>query len=272
MPAPQRIARYSGAALAACLLLAACGGGETQDDSTAEHGNPNTPSAGAAGAEAASESLNWAGYVKTGGIGAFTSISGSWVVPDLQCGTDNANSSTWIGIGGGVTGDPTLIQAGTEQDCRGSDKFFGAWWEALPLPQVPAEGAILVTGNFPVAPGDHVSVSIDSNAVVVWQISIVNATQGWTFNQTVPYVAAGDTAEWIAEAPLTAGTSGTGQLPLANFGRMTFSGLTVNGAPAALASGERVNMVDGGGAVLASPSHPGSGGTAFDVCHGSGAC
>ncbi|HUP91390.1 MAG TPA: G1 family glutamic endopeptidase, partial [Solimonas sp.] len=150
MPAPTRIARSSGAALAACLVLAGCGGGESQNDSTAQHGTPNTPPSGS-GAEPASESLNWAGYVRTGGVGAFTSITGSWVVPDVQCGTDNANSSTWIGIGGGVTGDPTLIQAGTEQDCRDGEKFLGAWWEALPLPQVPAEGAILVTGNYPVA-------------------------------------------------------------------------------------------------------------------------
>ena len=259
-------------ALVAALLLAACGGGDDAPPSQGGNppqqppgGNPNQP------APAAQESLNWAGYVQTGGVATFTSISGSWVVPDIQCGSANQNSSAWVGIGGGVTGDPTLIQAGTEHDCSGGDKFFDAWWEVLPLPQIPAEGAILVTGDYPVFPGDFVTVSIDST-LVIWSIQIVNATQGWTFNPTVPYVAAGDTAEWIMEAPLTAGTGGAGQLPLPPFTRTSFSGLTVNGGNPNLTAAERMNMVDTGGATLATPSLPAASGNAFDVCYGAGPC
>jgi hypothetical protein len=254
---------------AALVALAACGGGDDpapqQGGAPPPGGNSNQP------APAAQESLNWAGYVKTGGIGAFTSISGSWIVPDVQCSGGNQNSSTWLGIGGGVTGDPTLIQAGTEQDCNGSEKFFGAWWEALPAPAIPAEGAILVTGSYPVFPGDFVTVTI-SSALVIWDISIANATQGWTFNTTVPYVAAADTAEWIVEAPLTAGTGGTGQLPIANFGRAHFSALTVNGGHPALTAAERMNMVSTSGATLTTASLPAASGDAFDVCYGAGPC
>ena len=258
--------------LSVALVLSACGGGD--DSSGTPSDTSNNPPGGQSNTPAPSgdetQSLNWAGYVQSGLPTTFTSISGSWIVPDLNCSGD-ANSSTWIGIGGGVTQDPTLIQAGTEQDCSGSDKSFHAWWEALPAPQVPADGFLLVTGDYPVNPGDQIRVTIGST-LVVWTIAIVNATQGWTFNQTIPYLAAGDTAEWIEEAPLSAGTGGAGQMALANFGTVQFTGLTVNGANPALQLSQRSEMVDQSGNVLASPSVPGDGGDSFRVCWGSGGC
>src|SRR5438132_559623 len=83
------------------------GGDEPQDDSSAQHGTPNSPSPSPSSSDPAQESLNWAGYVRTGGVAAFDSISGSWVVPDVQCGAGNQNSSAWLGIGGGNGVDPT---------------------------------------------------------------------------------------------------------------------------------------------------------------------
>jgi len=277
MKAFARFALPRCGALAAILSLAACGGGDdpanSSTDSTAQHGTPNSPSSAPSqpSDDPAQESLNWAGYVRAGGLAEFTSISGSWIVPDLQCGAGNQNSSTWVGIGGGVTTDPTLIQAGTEQDCRDSEKFFSAWWEALPAPQVPAEGLILVTGNYPVAAGDAITVTITST-LVIWDITIHNATQGWTFDTTVPYLSGGDTAEWIEEAPLTAGTSGNGQLPIANFGRAQFSGVTLNGGNPMLVPAERMNLVDGSGTTFATASAPAASGDAFSVCYGAGPC
>jgi len=218
-----RIATSIGVAVA----LAACGGGD--DSSSGSSANTPTPSQSNSPAPSgsATQSLNW--RLRQILIARhYSAISGSWIVPDVQC-SGNANSATWLGIGGGNGVDPTLVQAGTSQDCSGSDKTFYAWWEALPAPQVQADGALLATGNFPVSPGDLVTVTINST-LVIWNITIVNATAGWTFNQTIPYLSAGDTAEWIEEAPLSAGTGGAGQMPLANFGTVGFSSLTVNGA------------------------------------------
>lgn len=262
-----RIAGFIGVALA----VAACGGGDNNASTDNNSGNPpggqsNTPPPSGN----PQQSLNWAGYVKSTLPGSYRAISGSWVVPDVSC-NGTANSATWLGIGGGNGVDPTLIQAGTSQDCSGSDKSFFAWWEALPAPQVAAEGAILVTGSFPVKPGDLITTTIRST-LVVWEITINDATQNWTFTQTVPYVSAGDTAEWIEEAPLSAGTGGAGQLPLANFGRVGFSGLTLNGANPALQPSERSEMVSSSNQVLATPSLPGANGDSFSVCWGSGGC
>src|SRR4051794_16999006 len=187
------IARIA-AAIGVAVALAACGGGDDSGGGTSNSGDPpggqsNTPPPSS---DDATQSLNWAGYVKSGLPATFNAVSGSWIVPDVACSGD-ANSATWVGIGGGNGFDPTLIQAGTAQQCNGSDKSFYAWWEVLPLPQVPLEGAILVTGDYPVSPGDVITVTIDST-LVIWNIVIVNASQGWTFQQTVPYLTAGDTA------------------------------------------------------------------------------
>lgn len=246
------------------MLLASfvgCGGGG--DGSS--HGQPSSP----AGAQ---QSTNWSGYVRTGLPQSFTRVSATWAVPAVQCSADTSTaSSTWTGIGGGTTADPTLVQAGTEQDCNGSPSY-SAWWEVIPAPSTTAGGGTLGLQNFEVQPGDQITVTVDGSTAAVWNITIQNASRGWTFNTTVPYSSAGETAEWIEEAPLSADPNSAGPTSLSNFGQVSFVSATANGANPQLTPGERVAMVDSNNNVIANPSNPGGGGDSFDICFGSGSC
>src|SRR5205823_1915926 len=126
------------------------------------------------------------------------------------------------------------------------------------------------TQSYPVQPGDRITATADGRSAVLWAITI-KSSRAWTFNTTTPYTAGGATAEWIEEAPLSAGSAG--QATLTNFGRVAFSALTANGANPNLTAAQRVVMVDANdGHVVANPSAAGSGGNSFAVCFGSANC
>ena len=260
MPVPVAI----GTALA-CALLGACGGGSSSAGSGSTQGVGNT-----AASAAATQSTNWTGYVRTGTLGSFTQISGSWTVPAPDCtGTASSASATWAGIGGFKAADPTLIQAGTEQDCDSGSPGYYAWWEGYPAPSQD----ISTSGQYPVSPGDQMSVTISSSLLLVWSIGIHDLTAGWTYSTTTPFVAAGESAEWIEEAPLEASlSSGTAQATLADFGGVSFSALTENSANPELTAADAIDMVDSKGNIIASPSAPGADGNSFSACYGSGSC
>jgi hypothetical protein len=244
-------------ALAGMASLAGC------DDRSSE-----PPAARAA----ARESINWSGYVLTGAPGQFRSVSGSWAVPAVTCGAEDTASATWTGIGGGTTEDPTLIQAGTFQDCFDGAAEYSAWWEAIPAPAVNAGGGPLDEGSFPVQPGDHIVVTIDGSDLTVWRITIQNTTRNATFETTVPYGSAGATAEWVEEAPVSAGTGGAGFTTLADYGSVGFEAITANGANPQLTPEQAIVMVDGDGNVISNPSPPDANGDSFRVCYGPEAC
>lgn len=246
-------------------LCASCGGGPGPAPG-ATQGQTN-------GATAAQQSTNWSGYLQTAPAGSFRTVSGTWTVPAVDC-SDGATtaSSAWTGIGGSSATDTLLIQAGTEQDCNGGATDDYAWWEAFPAPAITAGSGLLGGGDFPVRPGDRITVTVDGSGLVTWKITIVNATRGWTFTHDVPFVTAGDSAEWILEAPTAVGPGQTGQASLSKFGTISFSGLTVNGANPGLTPEQRVQLIRASdGTVLANPSAA-HGGDAFEVCYGANAC
>jgi len=251
-----------GAALA-CALLGACGGG------TSSPGSGSTQGVGNASASA-TQSTNWSGYAITGTLGSFTRISGSWTVPATDCsGSASTASATWAGIGGFKTTDATLIQAGTEQDCDSGSPGYYAWWEGYPA----ASADISTSGKYPVSAGDQITVTIGSSLLLVWNISIEDQTAGWTFTTTTPFLAAGESAEWIEEAPLESSlASGSEEATLADFGGISFGALTANGASPALTAADAIDMIDAKGNIIASPSAPGASGDSFSVCYGSGSC
>ena len=256
------------AALPLCVSLGALLGGCGSSDSSP--GSGSTQGVGNTGAAAsATQSTNWSGYAVTGTLGGFKQISGSWTVPAPDCsGGATAFSASWAGIGGLKTGDLTLIQAGTEQDCTSGGASYYAWWEGYPA----ASKDISTSGNFPVSAGDQITVTISSSLLLFWNISIHDLSAGWTFTTTTPFLAAGESAEWIEEAPLEIGSGGTSQGALANFGEVSFGALTANSDNPALTDDDRIDMVDAKGNIVASPSGPGAGGDSFDVCFGSGSC
>jgi len=264
------------ALLAQVFLVCSCGGGGGGSSNSVRsvRARRNHP-------VGAQQSSNWAGYGVVGAPGGFTAVQGTWVVPAIAPSSHDTASSTWAGVGGGCTNPPsctvideTLIQAGTEADNSGGSRQYSAWWEAIPGPSVKVMGGPLNQGSYDVRPGDSITVTISSN-LVVWTIEIKNMRSGsthWTFTTMVPYVAAGLTAEWIEESPLTAGTNGAGQIALSNFGRVEFDTLLVNGTNPNLTNADAIALVDNAGKVIAQPSTPGSSGNSFAVCFGPAPC
>ena len=240
-----------------CLEVTACRGGG--DDSSSSDATA-----------AARKSTNWSGYVQSASINGYSKVSGSWTVPAVDCSAnDSTASSSWAGIGGGSDSDPTLIQAGSEQDCNGGPEY-SAWWEVFPAPSIGPSGGVLSSQSFEVQPGDQMTVSIDGGGTAVWSITI-RSSRGWTFNTTVPFGTVGQSAEWIEESPLSTSTLAQCN-SLSDFGRIVFSGLSSNGADPQLGGDERFAMVDCHGSVISNPSGPSASGNAFAVCFGSGAC
>jgi hypothetical protein len=262
--------------LAPILFVMSCGGGGGGSASSigSKRARRNHP-------KGAQQSTNWSGYGIAGAPAGFNAVRGTWVVPAIAPSKNDTASSTWAGIGGGCadpptcnTVDPTLIQAGTEADNSGGSTQYFAWWEAIPAPSVPLMGGPLRQGSFDVQPGDSITVSISSD-LVIWTIDIQNVRSGsphWTFTTTVPYTAAGLTAEWIEEAPLTVGSGGAGQIAMSNFNRVEFDALTANAANPNLAPADAIALVNGAGKIIAQPSAPGSSGDSFAVCFGSLPC
>lgn len=217
----------------------------------------------------ATQSDNWSGY-NEGYLDKgtkFSSISGQWVVPAATQHTKGQaeSSASWVGIGGGCTDtscsstDPTLIQAGTEQDVSSSGQAsYSAWWEIIPAPSVNA--------SMTVHPGDTIKCSISSAAPGLWTIALTDVTDGQSFSKTVPYVSTGATAEWIEETPVVIGSSGAGISALPNLGKVSFSHAAVNGQSARLAPADEIQLADSSGNVLATPSAPDSTDTAFNDC------
>jgi Peptidase A4 family len=180
------------------------------------------PSATAAKVHAQRESSsNWSGYVVSSKRGqSFSSVSGSWVQPSVNASTSTSQSSSafWVGLGGSSDQSQALEQVGTEADVTGGQTTYHAWYELVPAAQQPLDVAI--------HPGDHISakVTVDGSSVTV---SLSDDTTGQSQTKTLP-MSNPDTssAEWIAEAPAAETAGGFTILPLADFGKVTFTDAT----------------------------------------------
>jgi hypothetical protein len=161
-----------------------------------------------------STSTNWSGYAVTGS--RFTSVSASWTEPTATC-SSTAYSSFWVGLDGDTSN--TVEQTGTDADCSGSTPQYYAWYEMYPKFPVNLRGTV--------RPGDKLSASVTTNGSGSFTLTISDSTQGWTNTTTARLKSAKlASAEVIAEAPSSSG----GVLPLANFGTVSFSSATANGA------------------------------------------
>jgi len=176
----------------------------------------NAP-AGTTSGTAEVASKNWAGYAVTGPAGSFTSVSASWAQPAVTCEATNTLSAFWAGLDG--DGTHTVEQTGTEADCADGAATYHGWYEVFP--NAPVFYAS------PVRPGDAMSASVTSDGNGVFKLTLSDTTQGWT--QTAQRTATGaqlGSAEVIAEAP-----SEKTALPLADFGTVNFTDVTVDNAP-----------------------------------------
>jgi hypothetical protein len=203
-------------------------------------------------AQTSDTSSNWSGYVANGGT--YTSVTGTWIVPQVGATTTGADA-TWVGIGG-ISGTD-LIQAGTQATVSGGGVSYEAWIEMLP--------ASSQTISLSVSPGDSVTVTITEQSSGEWLIAMSNNTTKSAYQRTVRYDSSRSSAEWIQEAP----SSGRGIIPLDDFGTVVFSGgsavrdgrtlnLSALGATA-------VAMINRSGQAIAQPSTLGADGGSFAV-------
>jgi len=161
-----------------------------------------------------STSTNWSGYAVTGS--RFTQVSATWKQPQATC-SGTAYSSFWVGLDGDTSN--TVEQTGTDADCSGSTPQYYAWYEMYPKFPVNLKGTV--------RPGDHLSASVTTNGSGSFTLTITDSTQNWTNTTTARLKSAKlASAEVIAEAPSSSG----GVLPLANFGTVSFTGASANGA------------------------------------------
>lgn len=199
------------------------------------------------------QSNNWAGYIATGGT--FTSVSGSWIVPQVNA-TGTSSDVTWVGIGGTTSRD--LIQTGTRAVVNNNGQVsYQAWYEMLPA----NSRKIPLTIN----PGDSVTASIAQQSANQWAISLRDITTGQNYQTNVTYASSLSSAEWIEEMPVL----GRSFIPLDNFGSVQFSALsTVKDGTAltpAQANARSIVMVNHSGQALAQPSALRSDGASFTI-------
>ncbi len=167
---------------------------------------------------------HWSGYIinlnlqnKSEGV---SSITASWIVPEVTSSIKDTYSSCWVGIGG--YGEDTLIQAGTEQHSENGEVEYFAWYELLPR-------TITRISLLDIQPGDEVTTTITlvDDETDSWLIKVVDETEGHVFQKTVTYNSTRKSAEWIVERPLVNGEVST----LANFNQATLTNceVTING-------------------------------------------
>ncbi len=206
-----------------------------------------------AGRSMTEQTTNWSGYAIQASDGAVAKVQGSWIVPTVTCSGGTENSSAWVGMGG--HGSTTIVQAGTEQDCRGKTAHYFAWYEMYP--------ADLVILSLPVHGGDQIQTKITYVGNQQFAFELTNLSTGDTFltTQTSGH-AQRSSAEWIVEAP--------GGLPLADFGTVRFadSQATISGIAGTIGSFTRytsINMVALSGAVRTQTFGLSKGGANFTV-------
>jgi hypothetical protein len=180
---------------------------------------------------AVASSTNWSGYAATGG--KYTSVSVSFTQPSVKCSSGDQYSSFWVGLDG--DGSSSVEQTGTEADCNGSRAEYSSWYELYP--------AAPVTYSNTVKPGDKITETVTFSGSDTYTMTIKDTTEGWT--KTTKKNSSGharSSAEVIAEAPYSGGV-----LPLADFGKVSFTGGTIDGGTLAAANATGINMATSGG-------------------------
>lgn len=225
-------------------------------------------------------SSNWSGYVVPSSS-PVTSVSGRFTVPTLDCKkTTDAGEATWVGIGGDGPSSGDLLQTGVRSDCLGGVQYDNTgWWEEYP------EFAVVDFKSMSVSAGDSMQAAVSQNSDGSWTTRIDDLTKGvsgvmttgsgyGTMSDSNPGVwlteegtttsvayAGGSTAEWIVE---DYGLSDGSLVPLADFGKIAFTGLTASLPSWSLTPGEQIGLASGA-YLMAAPTAPDSSGRGFSV-------
>jgi hypothetical protein len=192
-------------------------------------------------------SKNWSGYAATSGT--FRGVSASWIQPTGHCGgvAGHRYAAFWVGLDGFSNG--SVEQTGTDSDCVGRTATYYGWYEMFP--------SAPVFFRTKVNPGDHITASVRFSGTQTYTLILRDITRGWT--HTIIKNHAGlsrSSAEVITEAP----SSGSGPLPLADFGSVSFAGSRGNGVLLRRQAPTRILMVDNANRLMDNTSLIGSGG------------
>jgi hypothetical protein len=169
-------------------------------------------------------STNWSGYAVTGANGSVTDVTGSWIVPSVDCTVaPDGYSSFWVGIDG--FSSSTVEQIGTDSDCvslngteTGTPTYY-AWFEFYP------QNAYLIEFPRSVQAGDVISAQVkyaggsggrQFGGGHRFTVTLTDVTRNETFSTTSSVSGAKQSsAEWIAETPCCASSGSV--FPLADF-------------------------------------------------------
>jgi hypothetical protein len=117
-----------------------------------------------------------------------------------------------------------------------------------------------------------INCSITSTSSGEWTIVLTDTTDGQSFTESTAYSSSELTAEWIVETPVVVGTGGTGVAKLPRLGDVHFTNAEVNGANAALAPVDALQLINSKSKPISTPSNPNSKGNGFYVCTWASTC
>ncbi len=201
----------------------------------------------AAGISNQAESTNWSGYAAA--TGTYTSVAASWTQPAGKCTRADQYAAFWVGLDG--YSSSSVEQTGSEVDCVGGSAEYYAWYEMYPGPSANYSNTARA--------GDRFNASVTYEGNDEFSLYIADTTQGWSHITVASLAgAARSSAEVIVEAPCC--TAGGGILPLADFGTVSVTRSTANGAALGNAGGvTEITMIDNQGRDKASVSSLGGG-------------
>ncbi|MDE1819020.1 MAG: hypothetical protein KGI19_10515, partial [Thaumarchaeota archaeon] len=173
-------------------------------------------------------SNKWAGYVVQKNLSlpqpVVTMVTGSWIIPSVPSSNDLLvpQSVQWIGIGG-LNGDQTLIQIGTESDSDNPPQYYAFYELGKTITKIP------ITVNS----GDIVSANISCetactsmNSNTIWKVTLNDLSTHTPFSQNVQYSSSLLSADWIVERHCYGGFESNQCLvwfPLSDFGTTSFN-------------------------------------------------
>ncbi|KAI0704684.1 acid proteinase [Earliella scabrosa] len=197
-------------------------------------------------------SSNWAGAVLVAGANTFKSVTGTFVVPtprEPSGGSGTHSASAWVGIDGDTCGT-AILQTGIDFTVSGTRTSFDAWFEWFP------DFAHDFSG-ISISPGNTITVSVTATSRTGGTATILNRSTGQQVSHTFSGQPAlcQENAEWIVEDF----SSGGGLVPLANWGTVTFTGVSAGTASGTTTpAGATIIDMEQNGRVLTDVSASGS--------------
>jgi hypothetical protein len=169
-------------------------------------------------------SRNWAGYITFASSKGtdFNDVTATWVQPKVRCEATQATTVFWVGLDGAFDG--TVEQGGSFASCptAGGAPTYFLWWEMYPTnavqPVVGTNAGDTITANVAYHP-----------ATSSFTITVRDLTTGHQFSKRErcgkSLACRRSSADVITED--AAGSGANGFLPLADYGKVTYTKVSI---------------------------------------------